>query len=204
MALLGNIIWFVVFGWWNFLIYALAGIVCCITIIGIPIGKSMFQYAKLMALPFGKVIVKETDIKGVENVSAIRRVGGVIANILWLPFGICFFLASIIEMIASAITIIGIPAAVVLAKSCKFLLWPIGAKVITQQEAQNIQIRRSINAGMQNSMKNNNVVAAPQQTGAAVPIQPRQPVQSHFCAACGTKITEAMVFCPKCGAKQKN
>ena len=115
MALLGNIIWFILVGWWSFLLYGLCGVLCCITIIGIPIGKSLFQYAKLMALPFGKVIVKETDIKGVENVSAVRRVCGVIANILWLPFGICFFLGNILVMIASAITIIGIPNAIVIA-----------------------------------------------------------------------------------------
>lgn len=122
----------------------------------------MFQYAKLMAFPFGKVIVKETDIKGVENVSKVRRVGGMIANILWLPFGICFFLASIVEIIGLAITIIGIPVAIVIAKSGKFLIWLIGAKVIIQAEAQNIQIQRSVNAGVQNAMQNNNVAAAPQ------------------------------------------
>lgn len=63
MALLGNIIWFIIGGWWNYLVYALLGVLFCITIIGIPIGKSMFQYAKLMALPFGKVIMKETDMQ---------------------------------------------------------------------------------------------------------------------------------------------
>lgn len=147
MALLGNIIWFVLVGWWSFLLYALCGVLCCITIIGIPIGKSLFQYAKLMALPFGKVIVKETDIKGVENVSAVRRVCGVIANILWLPFGICFFLGNIAVMIASAITIIGIPQAIVIAKSCKFLLWPIGAKVITKDEWETIRIQNTMNPG---------------------------------------------------------
>ena len=71
MVTLGNIIWFVVFGWWNWLFYTFSGIICCITIIGIPIGKAMFQYAKLMVLPFGKVIIKETELKGKENVSAI-------------------------------------------------------------------------------------------------------------------------------------
>ncbi len=64
MAALGNIIWFIFFGWWNALLDVLAGLLFSITVVGIPIGKSLFQYAKLMALPFGKVIVKETDIKG--------------------------------------------------------------------------------------------------------------------------------------------
>ena len=103
MALLGNIIWFILGGWWNFLLYGFLGCVCCITIIGIPIGKALFQYAKLMLFPFGKVIVRETDIKGKENVAAIRRIGGMIANILWLPVGIISFVLNIGLMIAMSL-----------------------------------------------------------------------------------------------------
>ena len=88
MATLGNILWFLFFGWWSALLYLLEGCLCCITIIGIPIGKALFQYAKLMAFPFGKTIVRETTIKGKENVSVVRRVFGTIANIIWLPFGL--------------------------------------------------------------------------------------------------------------------
>ncbi|MCM1187658.1 MAG: hypothetical protein NC251_13975 [Lachnoclostridium sp.] len=146
MALLGNILWFIFFGWWSFLGYGLLGILWCITIIGIPIGKALFQYAKLMAFPFGKVIIRETDLKGKENVSTIRRVGGIIANILWLPFGIITFIANIGAMIVCAITIIGIPFAVVIARSSIFLLWPIGAKVITKEEADALKMQRMMNA----------------------------------------------------------
>lgn len=144
MALLGNILWFILGGWWNFLLYGFLGCVCCVTIIGIPIGKALFQYAKLMALPFGKVIVKETDIKGKENVAAVRRVGGTIANILWLPVGVISFILNIGLIVASAITIIGIPIAVVIAKSCTFLLWPVGARVITKQEAETLRMEKSM------------------------------------------------------------
>ena len=144
MSLLGNIIWFVLGGWWNFLLFALLGGIFCITIIGIPIGKALFQYAKLMALPFGKVIMKETDIKGKENVSVVRRLGGTIANIIWFPIGAIGFLLSIAEIIACAITIIGIPVAIVIARSCTFLLWPVGAKVVTQEQAETIRIERNM------------------------------------------------------------
>lgn len=144
MALLGNIIWFILGGWWNFLLYGFLGVVCCVTIIGIPIGKALFQYAKLMVFPFGKVIVRETDIKGKENVSAVRRVGGVVANILWLPFGIISFVMNIVLMLGAAITIIGIPVAVVIARSSKFLLWPIGAKVITKDQAETLRMENAV------------------------------------------------------------
>ena len=138
MRVLGNIIWFIFGGWWTALLYILWGVIFCITIVGIPIGKACFQYAKLMAFPFGKVIVKETFIKGKENVSIIRRFFGTLVNIIWLPIGIIMLLGTIGTMILLCVTIIGIPVAIVLAKSCKFLLWPVGAKVISKEEYQAI------------------------------------------------------------------
>lgn len=181
MALLGNIIWFIFVGWWNFLLYGFAGLLWCITIIGIPIGKALFQYAKLMALPFGKVIVKETELKGKENVSAIRRVGGTIANIIWLPIGIILFILNIGTMIACAITIIGIPVAVVIAKSCKFLIWPVGAKVITKEEWETLKMERTMMKVAGTAMAVNNMMynqSVQQQMPQAVPMaQMAQPQQ---------------------------
>lgn len=161
MAAVGNILWFLFFGWWNALVYILAGALWCVTVIGIPIGKALFQYAKLMALPFGKVIMKETEIKGAENVSAVRRVGGVIANIIWLPIGIILFVVTIVETVAAAITIIGIPVAVVLARSAKFIIWPIGAKVITKQQVETIRMEKSMMKVMGTAMAVNQMVGNP-------------------------------------------
>lgn len=159
MATLGNIIWFVLFGWWQFLVYSFLGCVCCITVIGIPLGKSVFQCAKLMALPFGKVIVRETDIKGKENVSDVRQVGGVIANILWLPIGVILFIFSVFEMIALAITIIGIPAAVVVARCATFWIWPIGAKVITKEQEETLRMEKAMMKVAGNAMAINQSMA---------------------------------------------
>lgn len=129
-----NIIWFLLGGWWTALGYLLLGVVFCITIVGIPIGKALFQYAKLMAVPFGKEIVRETFIKGPENVSTIRKIGGTIVNLIWLPIGIFIFIVNIGVLLACFVSIIFIPVGIVLAKSCKFLLWPIGAKVVSHDD----------------------------------------------------------------------
>lgn len=50
----------------------------------------------------------------------------------WLPFGVILFIGSIFLMISAAITIIFIPVAVVIARSATFLIWPVGARVITK------------------------------------------------------------------------
>ncbi|MCH5272679.1 MAG: hypothetical protein J1E35_03305 [Lachnospiraceae bacterium] len=145
MRTLGNILWFVLGGWWTALLWICLGILCCVTIVGIPIGKACFQYANLMAFPFGKVIVKETFIKGKENVSGIRRFFGTLVNILWLPIGFVMFIGSVGTIIVCCISIIFIPVAVVVAKSSQFLLWPVGAKVITKEEYQAILIAQKAN-----------------------------------------------------------
>ena len=35
----------------------LAGLICCITIIGIPFGKQFFKIAKLSLMPFGAEVI---------------------------------------------------------------------------------------------------------------------------------------------------
>ncbi len=51
-----NFFWIVLCGWWLALGYVLAGILNCITIIGIPAGLQSFKMAKLAWAPFGAVI----------------------------------------------------------------------------------------------------------------------------------------------------
>ena len=54
---LANILWVVLVGWWMALGYLGAGVLNCITIIGIPFGLQSFKMAKLALWPFGAEIV---------------------------------------------------------------------------------------------------------------------------------------------------
>ena len=74
MGCLGNILWFIFGGFASGLSWLLAGLLWCITIIGIPIGMQCFKLAKLSFFPFGKTV---------------EYGGGPIsltANIFWLIF----------------------------------------------------------------------------------------------------------------------
>ena len=53
---IANIIWFVFGGFSLCLGFAFAGLIWCITIIGIPFGKQCFKLAKLAAFPFGATV----------------------------------------------------------------------------------------------------------------------------------------------------
>ncbi len=50
---IANIIWVILFGWELALGYLFAGIACCVTIIGIPVGLQSFKMMQLAFIPFG-------------------------------------------------------------------------------------------------------------------------------------------------------
>lgn len=130
-----NFIWFILIGWWEALAHLILAGLFAITIVGIPIAKSMFQFAKLMAFPFGKEIIKETDLKGSANVSLIRKIFGTLVNIIWLPFGIIFAVCYFLSALVAFVTIVGIPVGVVYVRSAAFIIWPIGAKCVSKKQA---------------------------------------------------------------------
>lgn len=51
-----NVLWAILFGWENALAILLSGVICCITIIGLPIGLQLFKAAKFILLPVGSTI----------------------------------------------------------------------------------------------------------------------------------------------------
>src|SRR5690242_19945306 len=57
---LGNILWFVLAGFWLFLLYVVAGIIACVLIITIPLGVASFRIAGFVVWPFGRTAVKKS------------------------------------------------------------------------------------------------------------------------------------------------
>lgn len=57
LGCLGNTIWLVTGGVWLALGHLLAGLLLCLTIVGIPLGVASFKLAGLALAPFGKQIV---------------------------------------------------------------------------------------------------------------------------------------------------
>jgi uncharacterized membrane protein YccF (DUF307 family) len=59
-AMIGNIIWIVLFGWWLALGHLVTGAALCLTIIGIPLGIASFKIIPVTLIPLGVRIV-DTD-----------------------------------------------------------------------------------------------------------------------------------------------
>jgi uncharacterized membrane protein YccF (DUF307 family) len=62
LSVIGNILWFVLAGWWLALGHLVSGIALCLTIIGIPLGVGSFKLAAAALVPFGKEIVETSAL----------------------------------------------------------------------------------------------------------------------------------------------
>ncbi len=118
MGCLGNVLWFVFGGMISGLSWCLAGVLWCITIIGIPVGVQCFKFAALSFFPFGK---------------EIRYGGGagsLILNLFWLVLsGLPLAIESAVMGCLLCITVIGIPFGMQHFKIAKLALMPFGAQV---------------------------------------------------------------------------
>jgi uncharacterized membrane protein YccF (DUF307 family) len=57
LGVIGNIIWFVLAGWWLALGHLVTGVLMCLTIIGIPLGLANFKLIPVSLTPFGREVV---------------------------------------------------------------------------------------------------------------------------------------------------
>jgi uncharacterized membrane protein YccF (DUF307 family) len=63
-ALIGNIIWIILFGWWLALGHLATGIAMCLTIVGIPLGIASFKIIPITLVPLGVQIVPSDQYIG--------------------------------------------------------------------------------------------------------------------------------------------
>jgi uncharacterized membrane protein YccF (DUF307 family) len=70
---IGNVIWFVLAGWWLILLHIVTGAVLCLTIIGIPLGLANFKLIPVTFRPFGRDIVsiEEAERRGLQQHAAV-------------------------------------------------------------------------------------------------------------------------------------
>ena len=116
-----NIIWLVLSGFWLFLSYMLAGIICCILIVTIPFGIASFRIGLYALWPFGRRVVDKPD----------AGVFSFLGNVIWvIVAGIWIALEHIVSGIVLCITIIGIPLGIANFKMVPIALMPLGKEII--------------------------------------------------------------------------
>jgi uncharacterized membrane protein YccF (DUF307 family) len=117
---IANVIWLIVAGWELALAWWVAGVLVCLTIVGIPFGTQLFKIGAYAAWPFGRRAE-------VTDASALGTVG----NVLWVVLvGWWLALAHIVAAVAVGLTIVGLPAAWVNLKLVPIAFTPFGRRIV--------------------------------------------------------------------------
>lgn len=123
MTTLGNILWLLLAGIWLGLSYLIAGVLTCLTIVGIPFGVQAFKLGGYSFWPFGRVVVQRID-----HDEAL----GCIGNVVWLVLGGWWLaLLHVALGLVLFVTIIGIPFGIVSFRMAGLALWPFGKMVVS-------------------------------------------------------------------------
>ncbi len=120
MRLIGNLIWLILCGWWMFLLYLLAGLICFVLIITIPFGIAALRIAGYVLWPFGRQIEPRPG----------AGAGAVLGNIIWIILiGWWLAIGHLVSGVLLCLTIIGIPLGLANFKIIPISLMPLGVRI---------------------------------------------------------------------------
>ena len=134
MSTLGNILWFVLGGFFMGLGWWLAGALAFLSIIGIPWGRACFVIGQFTFFPFGKEAIDREDLSGKRDIGT--GVLGLLGNIVWFVLaGWWLALGHLMSAVACFVTIIGIPFAIQHLKLAGIALAPVGKTIVDKRVA---------------------------------------------------------------------
>lgn len=129
MRILGNILWhFPFLGFIDAILTFLLGSLFTLTVVGAPVGLGLLQLSKFLFSPFTTAMIYKKDLSN-SNLNMWSSYSFVI-RIIYIPIGIivsAFFILRIVALFAS---IVGIPAAIVAAKSLPSVFNPVSRKCV--------------------------------------------------------------------------
>lgn len=124
LRLIGNVLWFVFGGLELGLAWWLVGLLCCATVIGIPLGIAAFRIGSFTFWPFGREAV---DKRSGETTRALSLVG----NIVWIILcGWWLALAYLGSALLWFLTVLGIPFGWQHLKLASISLTPFGKTIV--------------------------------------------------------------------------
>lgn len=126
-----NLLWFICGGVFLGLFWSLAGILCVVSIIGIPFGFACFRIAGFAFLPFGK------DLIPAEMMGGKRILGTGLMNFIWCVFfGWWLAILAAVAGVWYFITIIGFPCGIACFALSKASFAPLGKTTVSSDMAK--------------------------------------------------------------------
>jgi uncharacterized membrane protein YccF (DUF307 family) len=112
-----------------------------ITVIGAPIGLGLIQLSKFLLTPFSSAMISKKDLNVDQN--KLWQSFSFIVRILYFPFGLILAITTIFQIAALFITIIGIPVALVLAKSLGTYFNPVNKTCVPKAVQNELEQRKA-------------------------------------------------------------
>jgi uncharacterized membrane protein YccF (DUF307 family) len=183
MKTLGNILWhFPFFGFVTAIVVYLFGILLTITVIAAPIGLGLMELGKFLFWPFGNAMVSKTELS-IEQNKGWKLYSGIV-RIVYFPFGLIFCVMSAIQVALLFISIIGIPAALVIAKCLSTYFNPVNKKCVPSAVKNEIERRQAVKYVDKYLNKNDNSQSnppsSPINTVNDIPIKPVTETQQAY------------------------
>jgi len=134
MALILNILNFILGGFAVTFGWLMATVISALLIITLPYSRSCWEITKMSLVPFGHDIV---HIKLLEPKSAVQNTLASVLNVIWfIIFGWWLSIAHILVGIIQCASIIGIPTGLAHFQLARISLFPVGQRVVSKEIAQ--------------------------------------------------------------------
>ncbi len=144
MRTLGNILWHIPFmGFMSALGAFLLGGLLVLTVIGAPIGLGLIQLSKFLLAPFSNAMVDASLLNQEQKENQLWKSFGIIVRILYFPLGLFLTIVLIFQIAGMFVSLIGIPVALVLAKSLSTYFNPVNKKCVPKAVADELQQRKA-------------------------------------------------------------
>ena len=134
LSTIGNIFWFIFggavmgLGWW------LTGLLCFLSIIGIPWGRACFVIGGFAFFPFGRDAVDREDLTRRGDLGTGTL--GFLGNVIWfVVVGVWLAIGHLVSALACFVTIIGIPFGLQHLKLAVLTLAPVGKAIVDKEVA---------------------------------------------------------------------
>ena len=119
MRFIGNLLWLILGGIVSAILWAVIGLLLCVTIIGIPFGVQCLKIAGFVMWPFGRDVAPGGF-----------GLMGALGNVIWILIcGIELCIIHLVFGLLLCITIIGIPFGLQHFKLAKLSFVPFGAQI---------------------------------------------------------------------------
>lgn len=98
------------------------------------------EYGKFLFSPFSKAMVSKSELRVKQNI--VWRIFSTIVTIVYIPFGLILCAIAAVQVALMFVTIVGIPTAIVVAKSLGTLFNPVNKICVPQAVADELERQR--------------------------------------------------------------